>query len=380
MINDYLVSIRRELHKKPEVQFNLKNTCEIVKRELKSIGLIPDESFGKSSITALLEVDNPIMTIGLRADMDALSITEISDKDYKSINEGVMHACGHDAHTAMLLGAAKELMKKKDKLKSNVRFIFQASEEGPDSGAKYMVEDGIMDDIDIIFGMHVTNEMDTGKAGVCIGNAAASATRFSIDVIGKGGHAGSPHLAVDAIAVASQIISDIQFLVAREMNPFNPLVINIGTIHGGSISNGVAEKVELTGTIRTFSDDTTSYLKKRIESIVSSATIGKGGSYNIVFNDGLPALINEKEVTLKISELIKKAIGNENFIIRDEGMMGSEDFSYYLTKKPGCFIWLGTGNDEKNIRISHHNPRFDIDEDAMEVGVKIFTEFVMNNK
>lgn len=379
-INEYLIKIRRSLHKKPEVQFDLKDTCRLVKQELKKIGLVPDDSYGKSSITALLEVKNPIKTIGLRADMDALSITEISNKEYKSLNEGVMHACGHDGHTAMLLGAAKILIENKEKLKCNVRFIFQASEEGPESGAKYMVDDGILDDVDIIFGMHLTNELDTGTAGASIGNAMASATRFSIDIIGKGGHAGTPQKAVDAIAVSARVITDIQYLVSREMNPFSPLVVNIGTINGGTISNAVAEKVTLTGTIRTFSKETTNYLKDRIDSIVKSAIEPCGGYYKAVFNEGLPPLINKNEHILDAIKSIKKVIGDNNFKILDEGKMGSEDFAYYLEKKPGCFIWLGSGNDEKGMRVEHHNPRFDFDEDALLNGVKIFVQYVLDQQ
>jgi amidohydrolase len=377
-MNDYLKNIRRELHKYPEIEFDLERTCALVKGELEKIGLEADESYGKSSVTALLKVDRSFKTIGLRADMDALSIAEISDKGYKSLFDGKMHACGHDAHTAMLLGTAKILVENKEKLKYNVRFIFQSSEEGPDSGAKHLVEDGIMEDIDLVFGMHVTNDIDTGKAGICIGNAMASATRFSIDVIGKGGHAGMPNLAIDAISMAGRIINDIQHLVAREMNPFDPLVVNIGTINGGSISNAIAETVSLTGTIRTFSDKTTAYIKQRIESLVKGATEGLGGTYKIVFNDGLPALINEKEISQEFSTAIRGIIGADNFMIIDEGKMGSEDFSYYLREKPGCYIWLGTGSDEKNMRVSHHNPRFDLDEDAMMVGVEIFTKLVIN--
>lgn len=380
IINDYLIDIRRKLHKKPEIQFDLKETCELVKQELEKIGLVPDESFGKSSITALLEIDNPTKTIGLRADMDALSITEISNKEYKSLNEGVMHACGHDGHTAMLLGVAKILSENKDRLKCNIRFIFQASEEGPESGAKYMVEDGILDDVDLIFGMHLTNELDTGMLGASIGNAMASANRFSVEIIGKGGHAGSPHNAIDAIAASARVITDIQYLVSREMNPFSPLVVNIGTIEGGSISNAVAENVIMTGTIRTFSNDTTDYLKKRINDLAKSAIESFGGSCKVVFNEGLPPLINKKHYILEAIESIVKVIGDNNFIISDEGKMGSEDFSYYLEKKPGCFVWLGSGNDEKKMRVALHNPRFDFDEDALLIGVKVFVQYVLDRQ
>lgn len=380
LINDYLVKIRRNLHKRPEVQFELKNTCNLVKKELEKIGLVPDESYGKSSVTALLEVKDSIKTIALRADMDALSITEISDKDYKSLNEGVMHACGHDGHTTMLLGAAKVLTENKDKLKCNIRFIFQASEEGPESGAKYMVEDGILDDVDTIFGMHLTNELDTGTAGASMGNAMASATRFSIEILGKGGHAGAPHKAIDAIAVAARVITDIQYLVSREINPFSPLVVNIGTINGGSISNAVADTVVLTGTIRTFSNDTTNYLRKRIDSIVKSAVEPCGGSYKVVFTGGLPPLINKRDVLLNAIDSIENVIGESNFVTFEEGKMGSEDFSYYLEKKPGCFVWLGSGNDEKGMRIEHHNPRFDFDEDALVIGVKVFVQYVLDQQ
>ncbi|SHI52654.1 Peptidase dimerisation domain-containing protein [Dethiosulfatibacter aminovorans DSM 17477] len=376
-MKEYLRFTRRELHMYPEVRFELDRTCGFVKQELESIGLVADESYGISSVTALLAVDKSFKTLGLRADMDALDITEISDKEYKSRIEGKMHACGHDVHTAMLLGAAKALVENKDKLKYNVRFIFQSSEEGPDSGAKHLVEDGIMDDVDMIFGMHVSNQMDTGTAGMCIGNAAASATRFSIEVTGKGGHAGTPHLAIDAIAMSARIINDIQHLVAREMNPFNPLVVNVGTISGGSISNGVAENVNMTGTIRTFSKDTAEYLKNRIETIVKTVTESCGGTYKTVFNDGLPPVINEKGISMFFADKIKAMIGDDKFIFIDEGMMGSEDFSYYLTKKPGSFIWLGTGSEEKNIRTAHHDPRFDIDEEAMMVGVEIFKNLAM---
>lgn len=377
-IKDYLINIRRNLHKNPEIQFNLDKTCTFVKSELEKMGLEVNSTYGKSSLTTVLQGSKPGKTIALRADMDALHILEETDVAYKSINKGIMHACGHDGHTAMLLGTAKILSNNKNLISGNVRFIFQACEEGPESGAKCMIEDGILNDVDTIFGMHLTNELEKGTVGINSRKAMASATRFNIEIIGKGGHAGSPHKAIDAIAIASQIISNIQFLVSREMNPLEPLVVNIGTIEGGSISNAVAEKVKLSGTIRSYSTDITNFLKNRISSIVKNAIEPLGGTYNIRFNDGVPPLINDKNLVLEASKSIIKVVGDNNLSFLENPKMGSEDFAYYLKNKPGCYIWLGSGNKDKGLVNAHHNPKYNFDEDALVIGTKIFVQYVLD--
>lgn len=377
-INEYLVNIRRELHQIPEIEFDLVDTLNVVRRELMSMDLKVFENYGQSSIVALIEGRHKDKTIALRADMDALLICEENQCEYKSKNEGKMHACGHDGHMAMLLGAARILCQNKDVLNGNVKLIFQASEEGPGSGAKLLVNDGVMDDVENIIALHLTNEYPVGIVAANIGPSMASARKFDIDIIGKGGHAGSPHEAIDAIALAVKVINEIQYIISREIDPLESVVINIGTINGGYASNVVAEKVSMSGTIRTFSLDLESKIMQKIKTLLDSIVLVNGAKYEFKYNAGLPPLYNDEETVNKVSQSVEKVTGKKLEILK-KPQMGSEDFVYYLEKTKGCIIWLGSSNKDKGFDRSLHNPRFDFDEDALKVGCEIFVQYILDS-
>lgn len=376
--NEYLVNIRRKLHQVPETEFDLGNTLNVVKRELDKMNLKVFENYGKSSIVALIEGKNKGKTIALRADMDALPIIEENECEYKSKNEGKMHACGHDGHMAMLLGAAEILCRNKDTLNGNVKLIFQASEEGPGSGAKLLANDGVLDDVESIVALHLTNEFPVGVLAANVGPAMASARKFDIDIIGKGGHAGLPHEAVDAIALTVKLINDIQYIISRETDPFESAVINIGTINGGFASNVIAEKVSISGTIRTYSLELESKIMKKIKNLLDSMALVNGAKYEFNYNDGLPPLYNDEEIVNKISEAALTAAGRKLEILK-KPKMGSEDFVYYLEKTKGCIIWLGGGNKDKGFDKSLHNSRFDFDENALKIGCGVLVQYVLDS-
>jgi len=378
-IDDYVVKIRRELHMHPEIQFDLERTCSLVERELKSMGIIPLKSYGKSSLVGYVEGSNPGKTLGIRADMDALKVEEKNQVDYKSKNHGLMHACGHDGHTAMLLGTAKLLSKNKDKFSGKIKLIFQASEEGPKSGAKLMVEDGVMEDVDSIIAFHLTNEFPVGEIWANDGAAMAAASRFFIGITGKGAHAAEPHKSIDAIALGAKVFNEIQFLKSREIDPLEAAVISVGTVKGGSSSNVISENFEMTGTIRSFSTELNNFIKDRIERILKNIVLGCGAKYEYIVNDGLPPMINDADIVYKVKESFEKVLDN-GVTITKKGKMGSEDFVYFLEKKNGAMFWLGSRNETDGKIENLHNPKFDFDERALTVGVKCYLQYILDQK
>lgn len=377
MIREEIVGIRRQLHMYPEVRFELERTYNLVKTKLQEYGVKIDESYGKSSLVGIIEGKGD-RVIALRADMDALDLQEENEVDYRSKIEGKMHGCGHDGHTAMLLGAAKILVQNKEKINGTVKLIFQASEEGPYSGAKYMVEDGVVDDVDAIFGIHITTDVPTGKVEINNNRNMASADVFEIELIGKGGHAGSPHMAVDAISMASRLIGEIQYLVSRTIDPLEPVVVSVGTLHSGYSSNVIPEKAKLTGTIRSFSKELTDDVISKMEDIAKQIAKVSGGDYKFNIIPGLPALVNDREKSRISVKACEKVLGSENVLKTDVPKMGSEDFSYYAQKVPAAFIFLGARNEDRNLTYYMHNPKFDFDEDALALGSKIFIQHVLD--
>jgi len=373
---EYIISLRREIHQYPEVGFDLPRTIAVVKRELDKMGIPYTEKYGKSSVVATINPEKENFTIGIRADMDALLIQEANDIPYRSKIDGKMHACGHDAHTAMLLGTAKALWELKDQIDCRVMLLFQPSEEGRESGAEKMVLDGVMDNIDVIIGVHIENWLNSGAIGVCKGNSMASSRNFQIDVHGRTAHATLPHTGCDALATAVRIYDSIQHMLAREMNPFSQYVCSIGKMEAGTSQNIVADHAMMLGTIRTFDMEVDSYLIRRITEIAERTAADAGGSAEVATSLKAYVVYNDPQVSdLVLTSAAKVTDQIANMPIK----LSSEDFSQYLTKKPGVFIRLGTRNEEKGCTTLPHNDDFMLDEDALDKGSAVCVQFVLDN-
>lgn len=378
-IKEEIISIRRDFHQHPELGFDVERTANKVSELLKSWGLEVQKEIGKTGVVGILKGKSPGKTIAFRADMDALPIREENTFDYKSKYEGKMHACGHDGHTAILLGAAKVLSKHKPLFNGNIKFIFQPAEEGPTpGGAKPMIEDGALGDVDEIYGLHLTTAYDTGIIGLNSGSAMASTDIFNIELLGKGGHAGMPHESVDAILMATKLINEIQYLVSRQSDPLEPLVVSVGTINGGFASNVIAGKVQISGTIRTHSEKLREETMGKIENIAKYVSQSSGGDYRLDIERGLPPLINDDGKLEQARLAAEQIVGSKNTISLKKASMGGEDFAYYLQKIPGAFLWLGARNEAEGKTYLMHHPKFDFDEDALLIGTKFYIRLAFN--
>lgn len=373
-----IIALRRELHEYPEVDFDLPKTVALIKRELDAIGVPYTKKYGDGSVVAYINSEKEGFTIALRADTDALKITEKTGLEFSSKNDGLMHACGHDAHTAILIGTAKTLKSLEDKINCRVKLLFQPSEEGMKSGAKMMVENGVLDDVDVILGLHVENSLKTGTLGVCKGPSQASSRHFQIDIFGKSAHAALPHTGIDALAAAVRVYNDIQLILSREINPFEKYLCSIGKLEAGTSHNVVADHAMIKGTIRTFNMDIDKFIIERIEKIVKNVTEEIGATYTIHAPLKSMCLDNNHRISDLLMESMRKAVGEQN-VFDFPPKLSSEDFSLYLPHVPGVFFRLGTGNEEKGCTTNAHNNDFMIDEDSFEYGVRAFVQFVLDN-
>lgn len=373
-IKNSIIANRRDFHKHPELGFNEQRTSGVISEKLTSYGINVKTGIGKTGIVGDLNVNPSFKTIALRADMDALPMQETGELSYKSINDGVMHACGHDGHMAMLLGAAKVLSKKRDELKVNVRFIFQPAEEG-DGGARYMIADGCLENVEEIYGMHLWNYQPYGKVGIKSGAVMAAADIFNIKIIGIGGHGAAPQGTVDAIVTASNLIMNLQTIVSRNTDPLQSSVITVGEIKGGHGFNIIADEVKLRGTVRAMTEDNREMVKTRMMEIIDGVAKSTGAKIEMDYQDGYPSTINDDNATVRIRKSAEKIVGenvNEPYLT-----MGAEDFSYYLQKIPGCLIFIGSAPSDKELMsVPHHCSHFDIDERALLVGTSIFIQFI----
>jgi amidohydrolase len=376
-IKKRIIETRRDFHKHPELAFQEKRTSKIVYKKLKSFGIKTLKNIGKTGVVGILKGNNPGKTIAFRADMDALPIQETGNKPYKSVNNGVMHACGHDAHTAMLLGAAEVLSKKKEFINGEIRFIFQPAEEGY-GGAKYMIKDGAIKDVNEIYGLHVWNYQKSGTVGIKSGAVMAAADIFTIKIKGIGGHGAAPQGTVDSIVVATHLIQALQTIVSRNTNPLESTVITIGQINGGYNFNIIADEVILKGTTRSFSKKNQLLIKKRMKTIIKGIEKTYGAKIVLDYQDGYPPVINNERITKKLIHAAKKIAGQN--VVEPYLTMGGEDFSYFSNQVPGCFFFLGSApKNQKLMSTPHHCSHFDIDENAMLIGSSIFVEVALQN-
>ena len=374
-IEKMIIDWRRDFHQFPELSFQEHRTGDVIADELRSMGLEPKVKVGKTGVTADLKFGNgPV--IGLRADMDALPIQETSGLPFSSQNDGVMHACGHDGHMAMLLGAAKALTQKDNQYNGTVRFIFQPAEEG-EGGARYMIEDGCLEGIDEIYGIHVWNYQPVGEVGVKDGPVLAAADMFDIKIKGIGGHGAAPQGTVDSVVVASYLVQALQTIESRNTNPLESTVISIGKINGGNNFNIIADEVSLSGTARAYSEENRNLIKTRMEEIIKGVEKTYNANITFDYKDGYPPTINHVGPTQKVLKAAEKVVGDK------AGMpylsMGGEDFAYYLKEKPGCFFFVGSApNEQELFETPHHCSHFTMDERALLVGPSIYLNLLDN--
>jgi len=378
-----IIKIRRFLHMNPELSFQEFQTSKLVASKLLSLGLEVKTEIARTGVTALLSGSQQGLTVALRADMDALPIQELTDVPYRSLNPGIMHACGHDMHTSIALGTAMVLHGLKQKIRGNIKFIFQPAEEGPppgeEAGAKQMIREGVLEDppVGVIFALHVWPEK-LGEVFFSSGPLMASADGFTIAIKGKSAHAARPHEGIDAITLASQVVLGIQSIISRTVDPSDPAVITIGKIKGGIRSNIIAEEVLLDGTIRTLSAANREKIPFLIESIVEGITHSYGADYVFTHRKGVPSVYNHPELAKIMLPSLINLMG-ENNVRQIKPQMVAEDFSYYCQKIPGFFFFLGVKNPNLEAMAPLHSPYFNPDERSLFLGIKIMSHLLLDS-
>ena len=372
---DYIIRIRRELHRIPEIGYDLPKTLAVVRRELDALGIPYTEKYGRSSIIATLNKGVGNKTIALRADMDALPVQEETDYEFASIHPGQMHACGHDCHTAMLLGTAKALKEMENTINCCVKFVFQPAEEGK-GGAKLICDDGFMDEVDMIIGTHIYPDKPTGTISLNKVCQYACNHSFRIWLNGKSAHVSQPHNGIDAIAMAVRVFNDIQLMRARELDPSEPVVIGIGEIHGGNTNNIICSQAMLHGTIRTIHDETDAYIYRRIEDIAASVAADMGGTACVETTELYPVLQNDPDLTAEVVRSAEKIIGADKILEQPIALVG-EDFAFYAMRKPGVLFNFGVMPDDGNFA-PLHNSKMTVNEAILDVAPNIFIQFILD--
>lgn len=372
-IKDEIIRIRRDIHKHPELGFKEKRTSKVIKDFLDIEG-IPYIETAKTGVYAFIKgkKEGKNRVLALRADMDALPIEEKNDVPYKSLNKGKMHACGHDGHTAILLGVCKILNKYKNNFSGTVKLFFEPAEETI-GGAPIMIEDGVLDNpsVDFVVGLHVNEEVDTGKIMIKSGSVNASSNPFKVKIIGKGGHGATPDVTSDPIVTTSLIITELQTLVSRESHPARPVVLTVGTIHAGTAPNVIPSETQISGIIRTVCEKDRHLIKKRFVELVTGIANSHNCEAQIEIQEGYPSLINNEKVVNRVKKAAQNIIGKENILEQLEPSMGVESFAYFAKERPSAFYYLGTRNIVKKTNNPAHGSFFNIDEDALVIGAAI---------
>ncbi len=376
IVNDELFlwmrDIRRKIHQCPETAFKEYKTSELISATLQNLGINHKTGIAKTGVVGSLIIDENAPTVALRADMDAIRVLENTGLPFSSKVPGVMHACGHDGHIAIQLGAASIL--KKTPPKGNVVFIFQPAEEG-EGGARPMIEEGILNGVDLIFGGHIERHYQVGEIGIKKGIHTSHTDAFEIEITGRGGHAARPHEAIDAVIIASQLVIYLQTIISREVDPLHPSVITIGILEAGTVYNAIAEKAVLKGTMRTTETTIRSQIIDKIKRISSSLSALHGANINVKIHSGYPPVINHDRECEFARDVAERLLGKEGVISIPLPSLGGEDFAYYVQKIPGCFIRFGAAKKGYH-QIASHSSRFDFDEEALRVGAAYMSELV----
>ncbi|NQU67022.1 MAG: amidohydrolase [Candidatus Marinimicrobia bacterium] len=371
-ISEKIIQTRRDIHQNPELGFQEFRTSALIAKRLEAIGLDVKTGVGKTGVTGTLTGGKKGPAIAFRADMDALPMQETGDLSFKSQTDGVMHACGHDGHVAILLGVAEILSSQKNMLSGTIKFVFQPAEEG-EGGAQYMIADGVLDGIEEMYGLHLWNYQQYGTIGVKPGAILASADIFDLTIRGKGGHGAAPQGSQDTIIAAAHLITTFQTIVSRNTNPLESTVVSVGTINGGHSFNIIADEVKLTGTTRAYTEDNRLMIKQRMNEIIRGTEITFGVIIELNYQDGYPPTINDDRVTDRVYKSARKIV--------EEGVglpfmsMGGEDFAYYAKKVPACFFMVGSAPDDDNLMdVPHHCSHFNFNENALLISASALVQ------
>lgn len=374
-----MVAYRRQFHQHPELGMEEFETAAAVAAALRGLGIEVREKVGVTGVVGLIRGRGPGRTIAIRADMDALPVQEQQDRPYSSRIPGKMHACGHDGHTAILLGVAKLLQQLRTEFDGQVKLLFQPAEEGP-GGAEPMIRDGTMEDphVDAVLGLHINTEIPTGQIGVGHGVTSAAPDGFQIVVRGVGGHGAHPHRSVDAIAVGAQVVTALQTITSREVDPVNPLVVTVGTFNGGFRGNVIAPEVTMTGTVRTLDPELRATMEDRIRRLVGGICAAMRAEFDLQYSYGYPSVVNDEAMCQLVEAAGRAVLGAENVLLIPKPSMGGEDFSYFAQLAPGCFFRLGARNEHKGTVFPGHHPGYDFDEDCMPVGAAVMVRAALD--
>lgn len=374
---EYLVSLRRYFHAHPEVSLKEYNTCKKIEEELDLLE-IPHERIGDTGVYAWIDGGKGEgRTIALRADMDALAMQDLKTEAYHSQNEGFCHACGHDAHTATLLTAAKILKARQPELKGHIRLFFQQAEE-IGQGARLFVQDGLLNGADRVFGVHVSSAIASGRISLTKGPQNASCDYFKINVTGKGAHVSKPHLGIDAAYIAAQIVVNLQTIVARSTNPLDTVVVGVGVVRAGTQYNIVAEHAEIEGTTRSFTPEVRCFTNERVIQIAEQTAALYGAFAEVEFRDYAAPLVNDDEAVDEVTEVVKELLTEESIINNREKELGADDFADYLAVTKGMYAFVGTCSEKNpNTGVPHHNGLFDVDEDALLLSCNVYVDYAL---
>lgn len=367
-----VIAWRRTLHQKPEVAFQEHETARFIRAVLEQIGDLEISRPTETSVMARLRTGHAGPVIAVRADIDALPIHEENDVAYRSQSDGAMHACGHDGHTSIALGLVTLLARHRDQLRGEVRFIFQHAEELSPGGAEEMVRQGVMDGVDQVIGLHVWSGLPVGRIGLIAGPAMAAPDTFSCTITGKGGHAAIPHDTIDPIAIGAQVVSALHHVVSRLVDPLDPVVVSVTQFIAGTTFNVVPESAYLAGTVRTFDPALRTTVPAMLERIIHGVTSAFGATYAFHYEPGYRPVINDPALTARLTDVVTHTFGADTLTAM-RPTMGGEDFSAYQQRAPGVFAFIGAGNADEGIDFPHHHPRFQIDERALDIGLRYLT-------